>query len=457
MEQLIHPDRFHRLAKYYMDTGAAGSYAEAYQILTRLRLSIEVGPDIADSPSLQACLLTAVNTARRCFLGGVFVNGPLAVPLRLTLPHLGMLAEAVTDLQGNWVETAPIDIPKIQIGNLPDAAPDGPFCVRAVCDGWLGGVIPSDEVDDFPRRMEFTPAGVLSGALAVSEAFQHVAGNAYAGRRTLGLSLWEPGGLGSWLESSLGQPLRSLPSRAWLIGLGHLGQAYLWTLGFLPYACPGDVELVLQDVDALLEANDSTSLLTHRSMVGALKTRTMASWCNARGFRSRIVERTFTNDFHLAADEPRLALCGVDNPQARAALEEVGFERILEAGLGGRPDDFLCFQTHTFPAAHTARYIWGSPPPAPLLLSLSNLPPAYQVSDPLSVEACGMAQLAGRSVGTAFVGAVTSTLVIADLLRMMMGERHYEFIDGDLRTGKIRCIPRMDSGAPVNLGLTKVA
>ena len=36
-----------------------------------------------------------------------------------------------------------------------------------------------------------------------------------------------------------------LPSRLWLIGLGHLGQTYMWGLGLLPYSNPEVTPLFL--------------------------------------------------------------------------------------------------------------------------------------------------------------------------------------------------------------------
>lgn len=457
MELSIDPNRAHRLAKMYMDTGEARSYKEAQRILSGYRLAIVVGSSVAESPTLQASLLTAINTGRRCFLGGVEVAGLLDVPLRLAWPRSGTLADAVTYLEGKWVEAVTPQIPRILVGNIPKQDQIGSFCIRTTCDGWKGGVVPLDDAQSPPLTAEFTPAGVLSGAIAVSEAFQHVrGGSAYAGRRALGLSLWEPGQDGSWLDCQAGPALRFLPAKAWLIGLGHLGQAFLWTLGFLPYTHPEEVDLVLQDIDELSEANDSTSLLTNMPMVGSKKTRAMASWCDAMGFRSRIVERAFANDFHLASDEPHVGICGVDNQQARAALEDVGFDRIFEAGLGAGADDFLCFQTHSFPATRKARDIWKAMNQTSHQVDLTNLPPAYQSNDPYSVEACGLIQLAGRSVGSAFVGAITSTLVLADLLRMTMGETQYEFIDGDLRTGNIKAIPNHHLSTINNPGFTMV-
>ena len=134
-----------------------------------------------------------------------------------------------------------------------------------------------------------------------------------------------------------------------LIGLGHLGQAFLWTLGLLPYGSPGEVNLVLQDYDELVEANESTSLLTTRKHLGERKTRAMALWCESRGFRTSIMERRFAGDFRVREAEPRVALCGVDNALARADLEDVGFGRVIEAGLGAGTQEYLAFQVHTFP------------------------------------------------------------------------------------------------------------
>src|SRR3712207_5009114 len=85
----------------------------------------------------------------------------------------------------------------------------------------------------------------------------------------------------------------------------------------------------------------------------------MAAWCDERGFRTVIDERRFAENFTVAAEEPQVALCGVDNAQARAALEGVGFARVIEAGLGKGASEYLAFQLHTFPGPQTARARWG--------------------------------------------------------------------------------------------------
>jgi len=345
------------------------------------------------------------------------------------------LREAILDLQGETSEVFDDDSPQVFIGDADSDIPINEFAVRTTFDGWRGGVVPMADNVRLKEHQEFTPAGVLAGSLAVSEAFQFVRGrNALAGNRTVGLSLWRPESEVSWLdEKETGPFLEILPSRLWLIGLGHLGQSYLWTLGFLPYSNPSDVSLVLHDFDTLVAANDSTSPLTNKKIVGRKKTRAMADWCEERGFRTSINERPFAPNFKIDGDDPRIALCGVDNESARAALEDVGFTKIIEAGLGKGTEEYLAFQLHSFPAGKTARQIWGNSAVIPPQQSALEKP-AYQALAAKGLDKCGLTLLANRSVGASFVGTFTSSLVIAELLRTTMGEHSYEVIDGTLRS-----------------------
>jgi hypothetical protein len=292
--------------------------------------------------------------------------------------------------------------------------------------------------------------GVLAGALGVSEVFQHVRGtNAAAGRRDIGLSLWKPGQSFPAAESA--PVVDQLPARLWLIGLGHLGQAILWTLGFLPYEDPRLVQLVLQDYDELVEANDSTSLLTTVKQIGRKKTRAMAVWCEERGFQTILTERRFDANFRVAPEEPRVGVCGVDNPNARAVLEDVGFERVVEAGLGAGPTEYLAFQVHSFPARKSARARWQAAPYHPSAGALLGRP-GYTALRAQGLDECGLVQLAERTVGAPFVGAVASTLVVAELVRMALGIHRYELVDGTLRSLEGLTAVEAEPRAPFNPG-----
>ncbi len=329
---------------------------------------------------------------------------------------------------------------------------EGDFGVKPAIRGWSGGILPIQDQFDFSVKEMFTPAGVLAGALAVSEAFQFVrGGNSTVGHRSVGISLWKPAQDADWLDADPGPNLSYLPQKLWLIGLGNLSQAYLWTLGFLPYKADNkmkdSVKFVLQDTDRLEEANDSTSLLTDLSMVGLKKTRAISDWCEQYGFQTSLIERKFANDLIANEDEPHLALCGVDNAEARAVLEKAGFKRIVEAGLGKGVEEYLCFRMHTFPASKPAESYWGQKLGKDDAGKLIQQP-AYQDLHERGLDQCGLTELAGRSVGAPFVGAIASTFVIAEALRIINGGDAIELIDGDLRS-----MPTLNKVIPIQIKL----
>ena len=451
---IIRPDQLHRHLKLALDTGEAATYEDAQRLFESYRLGVVVGDHVAHSATLQAAVLTAVNAGSRSFLGGVCVEGNLNVPLLVRWGHCRTLREVVANLRGVNTPLAP-GMPRITIGNSSGSSADAEFAVCATFDGWSGGVVPVDQGHRLPQTQECVPAGVLAGALGVSEAFQFVRGdNAMAGRRAVGLSLWQPEPDIDWLaDNEPGPLLDKLPASAWLIGLGHLGQAFLWTLGLLPYASPADVSIVLQDFDELVEANASTSLLTTPDNLGSKKTRAMALWCESRGFRTSIVERYFAGDFQVGANEPRVALCGVDNALARADLEDVGFDRVIEAGLGAGTHEYLAFQVHTFPARQPAKRRWGTGA-YPANVDTVAYNPAYRALAHEGLDECGITTLAGRTVGASFVGAVTAAMVIAELIRMGLGGNRYELLDGSLRSLALRQAVRCTNTAPFNPGTT---
>jgi len=444
-------DRLNRLVKLAIDTGEAASVEDAERLFAGYRLGVVAGADVGHSPTLQAALLTVVNTGRRSLLGGIEVAGIEDMPLLVPLVPYHTLEEAVAGLGGEVVNAVRRDAPLVIIGD--GAAEAGHrFAVRTTFDGWAGGIVPAGaDGMRLGERREFVPSGVLAGALAVSEAFQHLrGGQPAAGRRIAGLSLWRPEL--DWRDADAAGPdISRLPSSLWLIGLGNLGQAYLWTLGLLPFADPFEVRLVLQDFDVLAESNDSTSLLTHQALIGQYKTRAMARWAERRGFRTAIVERRFTSDFRVGAEDPAVALCGVDNAFARAVLEDVGFGRVIEAGLGGGTSDFLGFRAHVFPGARKARDIWHSVA-ADKAIRIDL--PAYRSLAASGADRCGLTQLAGRTVGAPFVGAIAGAAVIAELLRLVNGAHGYDVVDGHLRDLTHRTVQPARDQMPFNPGST---
>ena len=82
-------------------------------------------------------------------------------------------------------------MPLVVVGNAK-AKNRHQFAIRVTFEGWSAGILPlAHDNTRLGENYEFTPAGVLAGALAVTEAFQFLRGNQpIAGRREVGLSLW---------------------------------------------------------------------------------------------------------------------------------------------------------------------------------------------------------------------------------------------------------------------------
>jgi hypothetical protein len=451
--ELADPDVLSRVVKMALDTGEADTVEAGYELFRSYRLSVVVGPELAGSAPHQAALVTIVNTARRAMLGGVTVVGDLDVPLLVPLPDCLNLADAVRKLGGSSEREAPDGVPVVTVGDAHWNGSRTPVSLAVTFEDWRGGVIPTSEGRRLREVEAIIPSAILAGALGVSEVFQFVRGNAITGHRSVGLSLWSPEHQ-DWENAPAGPTSIVLPSRLWLIGLGHLGQAYLWNLGLLPYRDPGDVELVLQDFDRLTRANDSTSLLTTPQLVGELKTRAMAKWAEARGFRTRLVERIFPGGISIAEDEPRLALGGVDNPHARAAYEDAGFDCIIEAGLGAGPSEYLALRAHSFPASVAARAKWGG---AAAGNNHNNAVPNTRAYDNLAkngMDECGLVRLASRTVGAPFVGATAAAIVVSEVLRRLNGGRMFEVIDMTLRDPSSRAAVALSSPRYFNPGFT---
>lgn len=269
---------------------------------------------------------------------------------------------------------------------------------------------------------------VVAAAACAAELFAwHAKDHSMAGKRSAGFSLWRPEH--DWLLADPAEPkLRYLPSYLWLIGLGNLGQAFAWLLACLPYADRSQVEILLQDFDTIAESNDSTSLLSSMENIGHKKTRIVSEWLERAGFKTILEERRFGAWTVRSPHDPAIALCGVDNAATRAELGKPGFDLVIEAGLGAGPSGFRNFSIHSFPSSRRPEEIWshnsGAEGPDVTIM------PAYKAMQQNGIDACGLTQLASRTVGVPFVGLIATVVAIAELLRRIHGAEGAEFISG---------------------------
>ena len=448
-----HADNLHRLVKYALDTGEAKTLGEAENLFQGYRLALTIHEAESRNSLNQITLLTAVALGRRVFLGGVSVEGDLDVPLKVPLPLRCRLHEAVTDLGGSLAPAAD-GTPTIVIGGGPRPRRTS-FHIRTAAAGWRGGILPV-HLKLIPAPGPTVPlAAMLSAGLAVNEAFLFVEGGGPAsGRRPIGLSLWRPDVDVNWLMSDSDEPqIDYLPSRLWMIGLGHLGQAYLWGLGLLPYKDPGKLHLVLQDIDKITPSTESTSILSDATMAGQKKTRAMATWAERRGFATALHERRFDANFHRQDDEPAIALCGLDNALGRRALDQVGFDLVAEAGLGRGQQNFRTIRLHVLPEeTRSAADIWK---PTTSSETVADRPAYQEMLKSGELDRCGVTLLAGKAVGAPFVGTVAATLALSQVLRLLHGKNPYQMIDLDLLSVDHRlAVPNPKSFVSLNPGYT---
>lgn len=452
-------DEIDRTAKILVDTRGL-SIDEAEAALRSLVLQVDVGHELADDAAAQAALLTVVNAGTRAFLGGVHVR--LSADPILTAGWCdGLTASAaVQHLGGQLRDDLDDDLPTLVIGATSD--PVGKPVLYLAWSGWAGGVA------EYRGRLTGGPggtelAGIAAAALGVSEVFQRQTGDTVAGRRELGVSLWRPDLDWTSLDAS-GPVISFLPAGLWLLGLGHLGQAYAWTLGLLPYADPSEVRVGLVDFDVIVRGNTATQLLVSTADIGRRKTRVVADALERRGFETRIVERAFDEHFHPVTDgnpvrdEPRVALAGFDSIVPRQSLGLDRFDRVVDAGLGNGAE-YLDMVIQTFPAAGDpatafgARRRTGDRPLGPTYEAEVDRQVAAGVD--LAAARCGMVDVAGVTVGAAFVGALVSTIVIADLLRLLHDGADFSIVSLDLRAPDGRHAVMSRSQEPVRPCFTR--
>lgn len=425
-------ETMHRLAKLALDSGEVSSPEEALQLFSRYRLRIHLGVGWANTLAGQACFLTALNAAMRAFLGGVEVRGDLSPILQVPLYRNRSCASVVEELGGTIAREASTDTPTIIIGAaLKEALPA--FCVRLSWDAWCASLTPASESSGITCIEDNPLAGIAAAALGVNEAFLHIRGDSPdAGRRSVNMSLWQPTVIDNCLaDAHRGPALQYLPSALWLIGLGHLGQAYAWTLGMLPYPDDKKAHLVLQDFDKATQSNLSTSLLLRDADLGKHKARLVSERMEHAGFTTDVIERRFASHHHLQANEPTTALFGVDNVTARRDLETAGFAMVVEAGLGSGYRDFRNMRLHTFPGNRKPTEIWTA---ADAIQTSVHLNDTYKKLAQAHNDLCGMTLLASRAVATPFVGALAAALALAEVIRPSHGGVTHAALDVQMKS-----------------------
>jgi ThiF family len=416
--------RLSRISKLLVDRDEVTT-DEALSRRRRYSVTLCCGADVAMSRTMQLAVLTAAETAHRCFPGAVTVHCDPAVGTAPCLPWPRLnqtFGQMLTNILGqDTVKVQPRSGSSGKVLLFGDA-PVSPGAIRVTFDGWIAKVGPAATMPALPEREYCSLAGVVAAAIAVSELFSSFAEiSVEATRRTVGFSLWRPD-LDIGDPDALGVQVEFLPRNIWILGLGHLGNAYLWAMASLPYPEDGMGEVFLMDFDQVEPENTDTGVLFTPGDVGSYKTRVCNRWLAARGFRSRMVERYFDSNFRCREDEPRQAFCGFDNNPARRDLATARFLKVMENGLGGTVDNFDTVSFHTLPNPRPVEELWPDLSPEGQEQrrlrreELARENPAYSS---IAGDPCGRAELAGKSVAVPFVGITAAALAVAEAVRLL--------------------------------------
>ena len=392
-----------RLAHLLMGSDGHAGYDEARRRLDRAALVLTADA-AASLPWGQAALLTAAECGVRMFPGGVYLGSDFG-----DATVVGQFARwpirRHLELAGCRTTNAPEHAIALHVGADRRHVQHGLLCWA---DGWAGLV--GIEAPANPPRSGNEIGGVLAGAMGIGEVFRSaVLEDKLACRRTSRLSALSP-----FCEDGDDIEFAYLPAAFWMLGLGNLGQAALWTIGLLPYSNPGLVSLFLQDADKSELGNLAIQILTKPGWIGRKKARSAALWADERGFGTTIIESRFVEGTKRSAEEPGLALVGVDNLAARRAAAGSTFDLVLDAGLGATAPEIFDIRIHGFPGARSPAQAWPEPdvqPEAPLDASLQELVDAGRI------DRCGALTIAGRSLGVPSTAVAAAAIQVAQACR----------------------------------------
>jgi hypothetical protein len=421
-------DTFNRTALLGVHEGTRASVTAALNAQAKTGMVI-VATGMPFNVCGQAALCTAVATAVRAF-GKVIVVADGSVELTFG-PYRGLTLAEMTEQEGaqhaDYLDPSAVraEFPILHFGDAP-VEPGDAVQLRAGWDGWIASVYPVKPATGL-RREGNVVAAIAAAALGVHEAFGAIRERpgSDVGWRTITLNLWQPG------TAIDGPTLTHAPAAWWLVGLGHLGQAYAWVLSWLPYADPAKIEIVLQDTQRVVEANHSTSLLTPINPASVRKTRLAATALDQAGYDVVILDRRLDETTRVVPEDYHVALLGVDSLEPRWLISRVGWKLAIDAGLGVGPADFNATILYRFPAKVPSDQLiaWNNDVPRPRRVATAALADLEQ-RDP-----CGSVQLAGTAVGAAFVGAVTACLAVAQGIRAVLTEDGFDVINVHLQSG----------------------
>lgn len=386
-------ETMNRTMKLAMDEGRVGSYEDAQSLFCSFKLRVIVQPGFSRAQAAEAAVLTLLNAAPRTFLGGVELVGALDERCTMAWFMGKSLGDVAQEFGVTTAKNTSDCMPTIQIG-------DGESSNDTF---WLGiglssrGFILSPDKSGSVSEECPVEVGVAAAGAALNEAFQAAYRHSpLAGQREI-----------RWCvpEVCTVSDAESL----WLIGLGHLGQAFVWTAALAgSHLLPKRIKI--SDYDTVSRSSLSTCLLVKETDIGRQKVDVVGDKLTALGVEVLRDCQRVNLDTGVVAPVQEIAVIAVDSYAFRRSLDQLRAKRVIEAGIGDGAEAFTRIQLHAFPGSRMARDIWvGDDPQSVRSIDISK--PAYQALLSDSKDECGTTLIAGRSVATPFVGAFAGALL----------------------------------------------
>ncbi len=401
---------------------------EAIDRMKKQSVFLIASAEIMRSVSMQIAFLTTVNVSSRVFCGGVICQIPVDIPNLLRLGS-GSFKSLVHSYGGLVQKNQPLknDI-KILFGI---ECYDG-NCIESVSSGWRGGVnfFGKERVVMKENNHHVSLGPVLAASMAVFYAFCkafRLIDNLI--EMNTGASLWNLNSGKLWHKDEHDGPdLPRLPRNVWILGLGHLGQAYMWTLGLMNFKIPKKATFLIQDNDVVGEENIGSQILCITEDIGFPKTRPCYRFLELLGYKTQIIEKPYvTGDSDQKWMEAyKFLLNGVDNIDARKGISSRYVNIYLDGGTNGKLPLFDSFTLkNVFETGLDYNHLWGGEGSGSGILH-KNLYERYQKKN-----GCGV--LTNIGISTPFIGSFGAAVLVSELIRALNKGKKYSVVTMQLR------------------------
>lgn len=385
---------------------------------------------IKTSREMQISYLTSVNIAHRVFLGGAQCKFPNNTPNLLGFED-DSFSKLVESFHG---KLAADKVPKeMDMKLLFGIECFDDECIEIISSGWRGGI----NLNGQKRILLNDNAGKISlGAIAASSIACYAAfcklyklDDAKIILNT-GISLWNLNAGENWfLDENDGPQEGYLPRNVWSLGLGHLGQAYLWAIALMDFKNPKETTFLLQDFDEIGEENLGSQVLSFIDDVEQVKTRPCLRFLESIGFKTRLIEKPLETGDSLSGwmkDFPFL-LNGVDNIPTRRGIDNSQVGLFLDGATNGKLSLFDSFTMKNVTRINKrSEELWEATDGEQEKIIHPNL------SNRLEKDGkCGV--LANYGISTPFIGLFSSTIIVAEMFRAINKGKAYSIVSLQLR------------------------